>query len=215
MDGTSSQRAWRLCKALVQRPRFIPGYLAHLPLWKRAPLDVGLPLFSYGAIDYIARLMRPGQKVFEYGSGGSTVFFARRAQRVVSVENEAEWQRMVSARLAQLGLTNVDCQLHAFGDAEAGNYGSLPYFNVLTPNTYDIIIVDGFCGYGTGGKGGQLRPYALAQARAAVKRPGLVVLDDAWMFPEAEAVAGVKPHLFQGIGPCRYGVTSTAVFRFD
>ena len=38
------------------------------------------------AINWIERHIKPGMKVFEYGSGSSTVYFSRRVKEVISVE---------------------------------------------------------------------------------------------------------------------------------
>jgi hypothetical protein len=215
MDGNHLQRLIRLAAALGRRPWQLLPYVRHLPLWGKTPIDLELPWFSYGVIGYLARMITPACQIFEYGSGGSTIFFARRAAYVVCVENDAAWHRRVQEHLRRAGLTNVDCQLHASGDVEAGRYQELSYFHALEAGRFDLIVVDGFCGFGTG-RYGKLRPHAFSQACAAVKRPGMVVLDDFWMFPEARTLAGcVEPEVFQGVGPCRYGVTSTAVFRFE
>ena len=215
MDSNHLQRLIRLTAALGRHPLQSVRYARHLPLWGRTPIDLEIPWFSYGAIDYLACAITPDWQVFEYGSGGSTVFFARRAAHVVCVENDAAWHTKVQEHLQRSGLTNVDCQLHAFGDAEAGHFEALPYFHALEAGRFNLIVVDGFCGFGTG-RYGKLRPHAFARACAAVKRPGMVVLDDYWMFPEAPSLAGgVEPEVFEGVGPCRYGVTSTAVFRFE
>jgi hypothetical protein len=214
MEGNHFRRRIRLGAALGRHPRHLLPYARHLPLWGRTPIDLELPWFSYGAIDFLAAAITPGSQVFEYGSGGSTVFFARRAAQVVCVENDVAWHRRVREHLRQSGLANVDCQLHAFGDAEADRYQELSYFHGLEAGRFDLIVVDGFCGFGTG-RYGKLRLHAFALACAAVKRPGLVVLDDSWMFPQARTLAGnIEPEYFQGVGPCRYGVTSTSVFRF-
>jgi hypothetical protein len=91
----------------------------------------------------------------------------------------------------------------------------LPYFRALTGHTYDIVVVDGFCGYTTG-RYGALRPHAFELALQAVRRPGgMIVVDDYWMYPELTARApGARVQIFESTGPCRYGVTSTAVFQY-
>jgi len=40
-------------------------------------------------------------------------------------------------------------------------------------------------------------------------------VDDYWMYPEFASLAPqARLTVFEGPGPCRYGVTSTAIFRF-
>jgi len=67
---------------------------------------------SYGVIDFLSGALRSHQAVFEFGSGGSSLFFARRVKRVLSVENDANWHRVVTAAALQRGITNLDCQFH-------------------------------------------------------------------------------------------------------
>jgi spermidine synthase len=112
-------------------------------------------------------------------------------------------------------LSNLTCELHAFDDAEAAGYRDLPYFKAIENHRYDIIIVDGFCGFTTGSYGA-LRPYCMQQALASVVRPGgMIVVDDYWMYPEFAALAPeAQLTVFESTGPCRYGVTSTAIFQF-
>lgn len=214
MDTSTGQKLIRLTGNLLTHPAHVPRYLAQLPCWGRSPLDLQLPWFSYGAIDFLERTLQPAQEVFEFGSGGSSVFFARRVKSVHSVENDAAWHGSVTARARQLGLANLRCELHAFGDAEAARYQELPYFRALEGRRFDVIIVDGFCGFTTGPYGA-LRPHCFRLALQAVRPGGMIVVDDYWMYPE---FAGQAPQaqltVFEGTGLCRYGVTSTAVFRF-
>lgn len=214
MDNSTGAKVLNLTRRLLVDPAQIPRYLAHLPCWGRSPIDLELPWFAYGAIDFLGPKVRPEHEVFEFGSGGSSVFLARRARSVVCVENDAAWHEVVTARARRLGLANLHCELHAFADAEAARYRELPYFRAIEGRRFDLIIVDGFCGYTTG-RYGRLRPHCFALALQAVRPGGMIVVDDYWMYPEFAALApSAKLTIFEGPGPCRYGVTSTAVFQF-
>jgi precorrin-6B methylase 2 len=46
-------------------------------------------------------------RVFEYGSGGSTIFLGSRAGHVISVEHDRNWSNEVTQTAAALGLPNV------------------------------------------------------------------------------------------------------------
>lgn len=215
MDSSLAQKLGKLTGSLLRHPSHLPRYLAHLPVWGRSPIDLGLPWFSYGAIDRLEKSVRPEHTVFEFGSGGSSAFLARRARSVRCVENDASWHAVICAHAKSLGLTNLTCELHAFGEAEAGDYHDLTYFKALENHRYDIVIVDGFCGFTTGSYGA-LRPYCFTQALRSVTRPGgIIVVDDYWMYPKFSALAPeAQLTVYESTGPCRYGVTSTAVFQF-
>jgi predicted O-methyltransferase YrrM len=47
-------------------------------------------------------------RVFEYGSGGSTLFFGERAKVLVSVEHDREWYKVLKQHLEKRGLRNVE-----------------------------------------------------------------------------------------------------------
>lgn len=81
-----------------------PEY-AHLEAdWKASrmngasPMDQRLPWVSYGAIEFLRSFVKPHFKVFEWGMGGSTLFWSDLAREVVAVEHDAQWHE--SARVA-------------------------------------------------------------------------------------------------------------------
>lgn len=213
MDTSYVQKVAALAGALLTAPREFPRYVAHLPLWRRQPLDLGLPWFSYGAIRYLEAHLRREHDVFEYGSGGSSVFFARRARRVLSVEQDAGWHAVVRARAAQLQLANLECELHPLANDSLEAFRASRFSQRIQSSTWDVVVVDCYCGYAAAPYG-LIRPAAFADALASVRPGGIVVLDDSWMYPELlQPPAGWEVTDFRGTGPCRYGVTSTAIFR--
>jgi hypothetical protein len=215
MKGTHLQRALRLSAGFARCPRQIFPYVRYLPAWGRQPADVELPWFSFGAIEFLQRQVRREHRVFEFGCGGSSFFFARRAASVLSVENDASWQQRVAALATQRGLANLRCELHSIDPGHPERYPELSYFTALQPLPYDIIVVDGWCDF-QNAEQGLLRQVSFERALACVRRPGgIIIVDDYWMFPEMAAHAPeARLTVFESPGPCRYGVTSTAVFAF-
>ncbi|MEA2488493.1 MAG: hypothetical protein QOH21_285, partial [Acidobacteriota bacterium] len=70
-----------------------------------SPIADELPWMTFGAIDFLDGYLQPGMRVFEYGSGGSTLFYLRHGASVVSVEHDAEWGDVVrGAATAELDL---------------------------------------------------------------------------------------------------------------
>lgn len=82
--------------------------LLHLPVRLRMLLDRDYPWLASGSVDWLKNFLRSDMRGFEWGSGRSTVFFARRTAGLVSVEHKAKWFRRVSATLARNGLCNVE-----------------------------------------------------------------------------------------------------------
>ncbi len=54
-------------------------------------LDGPIPWYTYSAIRDISRIIDPDARVFEYGSGNSTLWWRAHAQEVVSVEHDSAW----------------------------------------------------------------------------------------------------------------------------
>ncbi len=65
------------------------------------------PWLTYRATKWLDSYLKPGMKVFEYGSGGSTVFLAQRVKRVFSVEHSLQWYQVVAETLKELKMSNV------------------------------------------------------------------------------------------------------------
>src|SRR3954463_2256551 len=54
-----------------------------------------IPWYTYPAIEYLKQLDFSTKNVFEFGAGQSTLFWAGRARRVVSVEDDAAWYQTI------------------------------------------------------------------------------------------------------------------------
>lgn len=202
-----------LADALLRAPRDVPAYLRHLPCWGRRPADLQLPWFSYGAIRFLDRWLRRSHRVFEFGSGGSTFFFAHRAGQVLSVENDAQWHALVSQLLARRSLANATVELHPLADDHAATFRRSTFAQRIRAGLWDLIAIDCHCGF-QAATYGVIRPAALDLAMEQLGPGGIIVLDDSWMYPELLAPrSGWKVIDYRGCGPARYGVTSTAIFE--
>lgn len=76
---------WRIPRVgwyLLWRPQDIASYLRFGMQSRYTPLDLGMPWWSFGATREVGRFLRPNMSVFEFGSGGSSIFLASRAARV-------------------------------------------------------------------------------------------------------------------------------------
>jgi hypothetical protein len=213
MDNSYLQKGSSLALSLLRSPSQIWPYLCYNPFWRRQPVDVGLPWISFGALKFLNTFLRPEHEVFEYGGGGSTLYFARRTNRVLTLENHPEWHKILTAALAQKQLHNAQCVYQPVSGDEPGLFRNDAFFQRIREQLWDVVLIDCYCGYSTT-RYGLLRPYAFKLALNQVKRGGIIVLDDSWMYRELLASrTGWRITDFVGAGPCRYGVTSTAVFE--
>lgn len=76
---------------------------------RRSPAEQGLPWLNFALIELLEqRLASAPSRVFEWGAGGSTVFYGERAASVVSVEHDGAWVASVADQLRSRGIDNVD-----------------------------------------------------------------------------------------------------------
>ena len=138
MHGTVSQKIGRVVSNLVLNPQYISRCLSHNVL-NKTPLDLEVPWFSYAAIDFLDEFAEPHMNVFEYGSGGSTLFFARRAKSVLSVEDNRKWYELVSTRIKDEGLVSASLKLCPFDFKTAAAFEESEYLHALPDERFDIV----------------------------------------------------------------------------
>lgn len=210
MNGTVSQKIARTIFNLMLHPQYITRSLAHNVLKGTPTIELELPWFSYAAIDFLEKFTRPHMEVFEYGSGGSTLFFARRTRSVLAVEDNETWFRYVTRKLEQRQIKNATVKLCPFDIYHTAHFADSDYFRALPDGPFDIILVDG-----SEDNGSPIRPVCFERAEGRVKKGGLIVVDDSWRYPELRRHHHAKLcRTFESVGPCRPGVTSTDVFFY-
>src|SRR3546814_19513082 len=66
-------------------------------------IALGLPWWNVAATREVAEFLRarPKAHVFEYGAGASTIWLARHAAGVVSVEHHAEWHQRLTKEVVR------------------------------------------------------------------------------------------------------------------
>src|SRR5579862_909721 len=107
MQGTIPQKIGRVAADLCLHPSYLRRCLFHNVIGRKTPADLELPWLAYAAIDFLDDFLKPNMTVCEYGSGGSTLFFARRVKWVFSIEDNQEWFRVVSEKLRAKSIGNV------------------------------------------------------------------------------------------------------------
>jgi len=168
-----------------------PGQRRHLSRWlvSQRPgylLRAGLPWLTFDAIDALARLDLRGRRVFEYGSGGSTLYWLRRGARVVSVEHDPAWYERVRAAIppdAPLDYRLVppepalpdpadpaDPAAYCSGDPAFAAWRFRRYatqIDAFPEACFDLVLVDG-----------RARPSCLVHAASRVRPGGTLILDN-------------------------------------
>lgn len=119
-------------RLLLNAPRaLISGLLRILFNYRPA-----LPWISYSAIEELSRNLNKKARVLEFGSGMSTIWYAKHAGEVFSVEDCKPWFDKVSSIIQQNNIKNVN--LAYFEDQDR-------YSKFMKDDNFgfDLIMVDG------------------------------------------------------------------------
>ncbi len=193
-------------------PMLVPGGAARYALRTGKPISAGQCwLLSLGAIYHLDRMIaldipwwnvaatgdveaflsrRPQARVFEYGSGASTVWLARRAGSVSSVEHDSGWAGQLAPKLA--GYPHVSLTVAGFdplGVADEQAYVR----SIDGTGLYDLIVVDG-----------RLRAACLSRALSHLQPDGIVVFDDSGRRRYRDTIeqCGLRETHYHGLSYC-------------
>lgn len=209
MHGTLTQKVGRIVCDFALHPSYVSRYVTKSIMPGQTPLDMEIPWFSYSAIDFLDNYLTQSMSVCEYGSGGSTVFFARRTKSVFSIEDNAQWFTKVQGCLEEKGLTNATVNYVPYDFKSAENFEDSAYLHALPDQKFDVIVVDG------AEEWIPVRPTCFRLAEQHIKPGGIIVVDDSWRYVslrETSKANDVK--VFESVGPCRPGVTSTDIYFY-
>ena len=201
--------------------------------------DGVVPWITYPAFRQLQRLIKPGSKVFEYGCGGSSLWWASHAAEVTSVEHDAAWAAHV-AKAAPANLKIItrvmgeNCSEERrsavakfFADAPELPVSPQPDHNIMhgllckeftayateitafERASFDVVVVDGMA-----------RTLTAWLAVQYVKPGGIIVFDnsDRWQYNSAYRIlstAGFRRIDFYGPGPVNRLEWCTSLFVKD
>jgi hypothetical protein len=209
MNGSIPRKIGRLVADIVMHPAYVPRCLEHNVINGVSPLDLEVPWFSYAANDFLEEHLQPHMIVCEYGAGGSTLFYARRTKLVYSIEDNEEWYEAVSKRLLEKEIRNVDLRFRPFDFKNPAGFEHSDYLHAMPEQQFDVISIDG------SEEWTQVRPICFAHAETHIKPGGMIVVDDSWRYPGLRTNNKARRfRIFQSVGPCRPGVTSTDIFFY-
>jgi predicted O-methyltransferase YrrM len=137
-----------------------------LGLWVRSLLSIydlsdlaalDLPWWTFESKEIVEKFLqtRPNSRVFEFGSGASTLWLARRATEVISVEHDPNWAQKVNENLpSNANVILVSAQAISPKQtpvlSRKKGYENLDFTNyVMTINRhakregFDLIVIDG------------------------------------------------------------------------
>lgn len=125
-------------------------------------MSVELPWLPFRVIDRLDRHLQPSSRVFEFGGGGSTLWFGKRVDTVVTVEHDPDWFPLLEAAVGH----RPGCTL--IRGTPADDYADyVAAIRDFPDASFDAVVVDG-----------RKRVRCVQQSIPKVKPGGLLVLDD-------------------------------------
>lgn len=121
-----------------------------------------LPWMNYAIIDFLNKRLNKNQSFFEFGSGYSSIYYAKKVKEVTSIEYDLEWKNKVQVLFKNNNLENVNVHFQKINE----DYPKT--IQTIYPNKkYDIVLVDG-----------RMRVACAKEALNCLTENGIVILDD-------------------------------------
>jgi Methyltransferase domain len=182
-----------------------------------AMVDLDVPWWTYRAVDEVERWLgaRPHPAhVFEYGSGASTVWLARRSASVTSVEHHEGFAGLMGDLLASVDNVTLlvrpptPAREPTVPSAKEGYAGLdfAAYVDAMdeTDGEFDLVVVDG-----------RAREHCLERALPRLAPDGLIVFDNTRRrrYRNAIEAAPVMEHRLPGLTPTLPYPDQTSLLR--
>lgn len=156
---------------------------------KSSPVQGELPWLTFSAIKFLEKTLTEKMTVYEFGSGGSTLFFSKRVKQVYSVEHDRKWFLCVSNAIQNKGYTNwsgrviepvyddgypekspSDPDAYISGSPDFRGYSFRSYVESIddfSDEYFDLVLIDG-----------RARPSCFKHAIPKIKVDGYVMWDN-------------------------------------
>lgn len=218
-------------KSALTRPGALKDILRWYKPWKNSfkssAMQDRVPWITFSAKEYLDSILDTQMKIFEYGAGGSTLFLAPKAERLISIEHDAVWSSRIMTHLASINKNHCEVRLllpekeaaASFCDpGDPQNYTSSgPEFkglqfrkyvssiNEFPDDYFDLVIIDG-----------RARPACIFHAKPKVKPGKYLLLDDSERphYQKAEKLLeGWERHDFWGPAPYVFFFFQTTIWK--
>jgi predicted O-methyltransferase YrrM len=131
--------------------------------------------------------------------------------QITAIEDDQGWLNAVCQALLDSGVSS-HVQLHyvPFDFEHPADFETSSYLSALTGSHWDVVIIDGQ------DKTFRERVTCFRHAEPLMAPGSIILVDDFWRY-EDELLASHSAHfvkVFESVGPCRIGVTSTAMFFY-
>jgi hypothetical protein len=149
-----------------------------------------IPWLNFKSIYFLEKYLKKDMKVFEFGSGGSTIYFSRLVEKVISVEHSNDWYSQTNDAILALKLcnieylfcepsfinttsTHIDCKDPKNYKSCLGQYTQYDFQNYATSidrysdEYFDLVVVDG-----------RARASCILHSIKKIKKNGILFIDN-------------------------------------
>ncbi len=172
---------------------------------REEPMARRLPWIPRSAIRFLDRHVKPGMRIFEWGGGGSTLFFLDRGAIVHTVEDHPAWSAKLKETIEATPHSDR-WTLHQIPVEPDESEYVTAINRVDDEGGWDLVFIDGVC---------DTRLDCMRNARPHLKPDGVLLLDDAWRPRYAasdDIMKGYRRSIHKGTRPFRPFMSRTDSF---
>lgn len=158
-----------------------PNYIYNrVAVWAYEKKHPAAPWLTADCIRLLNSLLKANDIGFEWGSGRSTLWLAKKISSLTSVEHDMEWYKKVKDRLSGENIKNVTL-IHSSLEGD----GDSPYVRAISgvkDASLDFALVDG-----------RLRDFCILAALPKIKPGGMLIVDNINEYIAGGTIVGSQP----------------------
>lgn len=151
-------------------------------------LNPDMPWLTPDANMILSSCLKKSDVGVEYGSGKSTLWFGKRVKRLISIEHDLLWFKIINELLREKKINNVEYYYHPVNDTtSAKNCSYVKSIREVKSKSIDFVLIDGI-----------YRDLCALEAINAICPGGLLVIDDAHLYLPCRSFSPFSRGLMQG-----------------
>ena len=178
-------------------------------------ISAGLPWMNLEVCHWLSTYLTRDMILFEWGAGGSTIFYSKLVKKVISIEYDDSYFNFVQKQLKDRD--NVELifappqekgKYKSFSPQHVGSFfdNYVQTIDAYPDQSFDAIVVDG-----------RQRNECFKIALRKVKRDGIIVFDnfDREIYKKSQYYPGLSHISIEGLMPFSFVLGTTAIFYFN
>ncbi len=207
-------------RVIARAIRMFPKWWKDYKKPSHSTIACAMPWVNYKAKDFLDTIVNKEMTVFEWGSGGSTLYFAKHCKSIISVEHDAQWYDVVRQKIVDEKITNITYFQISPQAVPVVYYSKSPAYkgcdfksyvekiNEWPDNFFDLIVVDG-----------RARNFCMALAMQKIKVGAYILLDNSERRYYAKDAVSLcdsskwEAAVFRAPAPFQHAFTQSSFFK--